>query len=189
DAVVPINGPADRVAEYDTEPLITQEALLAAVNRAAGADWVLLIAGTDAVVDAGQADWVGPALSRLRADRDLIAIGIPNGGARGARGGARGAPLGVRGATWDSRLRLWRSRGVAGLVFVADRARLREALQAAAAAPGRAGPLAAILEGALGAARSAKSFGTLAAKEAWTRRSSTSVPALQRDAAAERPSV
>jgi len=151
------------------ETVITRESLLAVVERTEGADWLLLVDGCGSIVHPGQIGWVEPTLSRLRADADLVAVGIPTGGGRGARGAARGAPLGLPGATWDNRLRLWRSRKVTGLVFVADHERLREALRTQINGPDRAGALATVLDGVLCAARVEKAFGTLATKEAWTR--------------------
>jgi hypothetical protein len=185
DAVVRVAVPR---ARERLEPAMTREALLEAVVRADGADLLLLVAGSGAVVDAGQIPWIDLASSRLRTDPDLVAIAIPHGGVRGARGAARGAPPGVKGATWDSRLRLWRGRGVTGLAFVTDRRRLRDALETRAGAPDRAEPLASVLEDVLGGTV-AKSFGTLATKEAWTLRLPTSLRIAEPGASPNRQSV
>jgi hypothetical protein len=172
-----------------TEPAITREALLNALERADQPRWTFLVAASDAVLDAGPTSWLEPALGRLRADPDLVVLAIPNGGVRGARGSARGTPPGLRGATWDSRLRLWRGRGVTGVAFIADRARLRDALRTRETAGDMPAPLATVLEEALGATTTARSFGTLAAKEAWTRRSPPSAFSADLGSTPERQNV
>jgi len=176
-------GNADQVRSWDAvvriavprrpgriEPTITREALVTAVERNDPSRWMLLVAGGDALVDADSTSWLEPALRRLRADPNLVAVAIPSGGGRGARGAARSAPPGIRGATWDSRLRLWRGCGVTGVAFVTERARLQSLLRSGTTEDRTPAPLAAVLEDAFGRAAAAKTFGTLAAKEAWTRR-------------------
>jgi Glycosyl transferase family 2 len=148
------------------DPLFTRQSLLLALDRAEGAAWVFLVACGRTLLGAGRSDWVEPALSRLRADPSLVMVGLPSGPPRGAIGTACGLPSGIRDGVWDGRLHSWRSNRVAGSAFLADRQRLRDVVGASNSSPTEAEPLETILDRAL--AKSTRSFGTLAMKEAWT---------------------